>query len=88
VLLICVPRNHASSYVGCHVYSYLENYNAEGFSKSSLELSQEETIHRGVDAGNDFILWVGKLRPVVAFVLSFQICRTFYGSEKLVGCTP
>jgi hypothetical protein len=59
VLLISVPGNHASSYAGCRVHSYFENSNAEGF-----------TIRRGVDAENAFILWVGKLRPPVVFLLS------------------
>jgi hypothetical protein len=88
VLLIYVPRNHVSSYVGCHVHSYFENCNAEGFSKTSSELLEEGTIRRGVEAGNDFILWVGKLRPHVSFVMSFIFCRTFSCSEKLVECTP
>jgi hypothetical protein len=59
VLLIFVPGNHASSYASCCVHSYFKNSNVEGF-----------TIHRGVDAENAFILWVGKLRPPVVFLLS------------------
>jgi hypothetical protein len=88
VFLIFVLGNHASSYAGCHAHSYFKNCNAEGFLKTSLELSQEGTIHRGVEAGNAFILWIGKMRPPIVFVPSFLFCKTFYGSEKLVGSMP
>jgi hypothetical protein len=70
VLLVYVPGNHASSYVGCRVHRFSENCNAEGFMKSSWELSEEGTIGWGVDVGYAFILWVGKLRLPVLFLLS------------------
>jgi hypothetical protein len=68
VLLVYVPGNHVSSYAGCHIHSVSENYNAEGFTKSSCELLEEGTIERGVDVGYAFILWVEKLCLPVLFV--------------------
>jgi hypothetical protein len=70
VPLVSVPGKHASSYAGCRVHSFSENCNAEGFTKSSWELSEEGTIGQGVATGYAFILWVGKLRLPVLFLLS------------------
>jgi len=57
VLLVFVPRKH-------------ESCNAEGFTKSSWEPSEEGTIGRGLYPGYAFILWVGTLRLPVLFLLS------------------
>ena len=74
VLLVSVPGNHASC-------------NAEGFTKSSWELSEEGTIERGVDVEYAFIPWVGKLRLPVLFLLSKVIVLfiSLFSSHLLWG---
>jgi hypothetical protein len=69
VLLVSVLGNNASSYGGCRVHSFSENCNAEGFTKSSWELSKEGTIGRGVDAEYASTLWAGKPRLPIFFLL-------------------
>jgi hypothetical protein len=70
VLLDSVLGNNASSYGGCHVHSFSENCNAEGFTKSIWELSEEGTIEWGVDVVYASTLWAGKLRLPIFFLLS------------------
>jgi hypothetical protein len=49
---------------------FSENCNAEAFTKSGWELSEDGTIGRGVDAVYASTLWAGKLRLPVFFLLS------------------
>jgi hypothetical protein len=74
VLLVSVPGNHASC-------------NAEGFTKSSWEPSEEGTIRRGVVAVDAFILWVGKLCLPVLFMLNKVIVLfiSMFSSHLLWG---
>jgi hypothetical protein len=57
VLLVSIPGNHVSC-------------NAESFTKSIWEPSEEGTIGWGLYVGYAFILWVGTLRLPVLFLLS------------------
>jgi hypothetical protein len=57
VLLFFVPGKHLS-------------FNAEGFTKSSWEPSEEGTIGWGLYVGYAFILWVGTLHLPILFLLS------------------
>jgi hypothetical protein len=74
MLLVYVPGKHASC-------------NAEGFTKSSWEPSEEGTIRRGLYAGYAFILWVGTLRLPVLFLLSKVIVLfiSLFSSHLLWG---
>jgi len=70
MLLVSVHGNNASSYGGYRVHIFSENYNAEGFMKSSWELSEKGTISWGVDAVYASTLWAEKLRLPIFFLLS------------------